>query len=140
MHAICDTCAWRLTATGLYYIDPFNYLMGALLVFTSFDQPVKCSTSEFARFDPPAGSTCGQYLANYLRGYGSRSNLVNPDATSDCRVCQYRRGSDYLYTLNLNDYYYGWRDAAICVIFAISSYALVFAFMKLRSKKTKTAE
>ena len=59
---------------------------------------------------------------------------------SGCKVCQYRRGSDYLYTVNLNDYYYGWRDAAICVLFALSSYGLVYALMKLRTKASKKAE
>jgi ATP-binding cassette subfamily G (WHITE) protein 2 (SNQ2) len=128
---------WRY---WLYYLNPFNYLMGSLLVFTSFDQEVRCKQSEFAIFNPPSGQTCASYLANYLQGMGHASNLINPEATSDCHVCQYTRGSDYLATLNLNDYYYGWRDAAICVIFALSGYALVFGLMKLRTKASKKAE
>lgn len=113
--------------------------MGALLVFADFDTSVKCSDGEFARFSPPSGETCAAYLADYLHGLGSRANLVNPDATADCRVCEYQRGSDYLYTLNLIDYFVGWRDAAICVIFALSSYSMVFLLMKLRTKASKTA-
>lgn len=128
---------WRY---WLYYLNPFNYLMGALLVFVDFDWEVNCKESEFAIFDPPSGQTCAQYLEAWLAGPGSRNNLINGDATADCKVCQYRRGSDYLYTINLNDYYYGWRDAAICVIFAISSYALVYLLMKLRTKASKKAE
>ncbi|KAI4623650.1 uncharacterized protein J4E87_004223 [Alternaria ethzedia] len=128
---------WRY---WIYWMNPFNYLMGSLLVFTDFDWEIKCSESEFAMFDPPSGQTCSEYLTAWMAGPGSRTNLVNPDATSDCRVCQYTRGSDYLYTVNLNDYYYGWRDAAICVIFAISSYALVYVLMKLRTKASKKAE
>ncbi|KAI4636363.1 hypothetical protein J4E83_001318 [Alternaria metachromatica] len=128
---------WRY---WMYWLNPFNYLMGSLLVFTDFDWEINCSESEFAMFDPPSGQTCSEYLTAWMAGPGSRTNLVNPDATSDCRVCQYTRGSDYLYTVNLNDYYYGWRDAAICVIFAISSYALVYVLMKLRTKASKKAE
>jgi ATP-binding cassette, subfamily G (WHITE), member 2, SNQ2 len=125
----------------MYYLNPFNYLMGSLLVFSVFDAPVYCKESEFAIFDPPnPGQTCASYLADYLGGSGSASNLTNPDATSGCRVCQYSRGSDYLYTLNLKDYYYGWRDAAIVVLFAISSYGMVYLLMKLRTKQSKTAE
>ncbi|KAJ4329856.1 hypothetical protein N0V87_010509 [Didymella glomerata] len=128
---------WRY---WLYYLNPFNYLMGALLVFVDFDWQVNCKESEFAIFDPPAGQTCAQYLEGWLAGPGARNNLINGDATADCRVCEYTRGSDYLATVNLNDYYYGWRDAAICVLFTISSYALVYLLMKLRTKASKKAE
>jgi ABC-type multidrug transport system permease subunit len=124
----------------MYYLNPFNYLIGGLLVFTDFDWKIECAESELAIFDPPLGQTCGQYLAAWNAGPGSRTNLTNPDATSGCRVCEYSRGSDYLYTVNLKDYCYGWRDAAICVLFALSSYSLVFALMKLRTKSSKKAE
>jgi ABC-type multidrug transport system permease subunit len=73
-------------------------------------------------------------------GVGARANLVNPNATQDCRVCEYRTGSDYLATINLPDYYYGWRDAAIVALFVLSGYALVYLLMKLRTKRSKTAE
>jgi len=128
---------WRYT---LYWLNPFNYLMGSLLTFALFDKEVNCTDQEFALFDTPNGQTCQSYLADYLQGAGARTNLVNPDATSGCRVCQYGRGSDYLYNVNLNDYLYGWRDAGICALFAVSSYALVFALMKLRTKASKKAE
>ncbi|KAH7271712.1 hypothetical protein B0J15DRAFT_509767 [Fusarium solani] len=121
--------------------QPFNYLMGSMLVFDIWGSDIKCSEKEFARFDPPNGTTCGEYLEDYLgQGLGMISNLVNPDATSECKVCSYTKGEDYLRTLNLKEYYYGWRDAAIVVIFAISSYALVYVLMKLRTKTSKKAE
>lgn len=128
------TTFWRY---WIYYLNPFNYLMGSILVFTVFDAEVHCKIDEFANFDPPSGQTCGSYLSTYLEG--SYANLVNPDATSGCQVCSYTRGSDYLSTINLNDYYYGWRDVGITAIFVISSYGLVYALMKLRTKQTKTA-
>jgi len=133
---------WRY---WIYYINPFNYLMGSLLVFTDFDWKIECKESEFALFDPPAASgngtqTCAQYLEGWLSGPGSRTNLVNPDATSGCKVCQYTVGRDYLATVNLGERYLGWRDAGICVIFALSGYAFVFLFMKLRTKQSKKAE
>lgn len=129
---------WRY---WLYWINPFNYLMGAMLVFTIYDTPVECKESELALFDPPANATCAEYLGDYLQGpLGSGANLLNPDASTGCQVCQYTYGSDYLRTLNLPEYYYGWRDAAIVVIFVISSYGLVYLLMKLRTKKSKKAE
>ena len=127
---------WRY---WLYYLDPFNYLMGSLLVFTDYDAPVQCAPHEFALFNAPNNQTCAEYLAPYLQGFGARTNLVNPEATEGCKVCQYRRGSDYLATINLGEYRDGWRDAAVVVIFALSSYAMVFVLMKLRTKATKKA-
>ena len=128
---------WR---EWLYYLDPFNYLIGSLAIFAIFDAEVVCAPHEFALFDPPANQSCATYLAPYLAGLGARTNLINPDATSGCKVCQFRRGSDYLDTLNLGEYKDGWRDAAIVVIFALSSYVMVYLLMKLRTKASKKAE
>ncbi|KAI9792877.1 MAG: hypothetical protein M1833_000989 [Piccolia ochrophora] len=128
---------WRY---WMYYLDPFNYLMGSMLTFTVYDVEVQCTDREFALFDTPNNQTCQEYLGEYTAGYGARSNLVNPDATSGCRVCQYRLGSDYLATLNLGEYSDGWRDAGIVVIFAMSSYVMVYLLMKLRTKASKKAE
>ncbi|OAL44734.1 hypothetical protein IQ07DRAFT_521429 [Pyrenochaeta sp. DS3sAY3a] len=130
---------WRY---WIYWLNPFNYLMGSLLVFTDFDWPIQCKENEFAIFDPPGNGnqTCAQYLRDWLQGPGSRNNLVNPEDTAGCRVCQYTWGRDYLYTVNLKERYYGWRDAGICVIFALSGYALVYLLMKLRTKASKKAE
>ncbi|KIV94630.1 hypothetical protein PV10_02380 [Exophiala mesophila] len=125
---------WRY---WLYYINPFTYLMGGLLVFPLFSKEIHCKEPEFAVFDTPSHQTCREYLADYMQGMGAGINLVNPDATSGCRVCQYTMGSDYLSTVNLKDYYYGWRNIGILVIFVISSYSLVYVLMKLRTKATK---
>ncbi|KAL4869910.1 hypothetical protein BDV12DRAFT_184861 [Aspergillus spectabilis] len=131
------TAFWRF---WLYYLNPFTYVTGSLLVFNIFGAPVECKESELAIFNPPAGQTCGEYLSDYQNGLGSRTNLHNPTAVSDCRVCIYRNGADYLYTLNLKDYYYGWRDIGITVIFIISSYCTVYLMMKARTKASKKAE
>ncbi|KAH8671687.1 ABC-2 type transporter-domain-containing protein [Xylariales sp. PMI_506] len=128
---------WRY---WMYYLNPFNYLMGSLLVFDVWGTDITCADNEFAVFDTPNDTTCAEYLASYLQSTGASSNLVNPDATSNCRVCQYSDGSDYLQTLNLESYSYGWRDAGIVALFAFSSYGLVYGLMKLRTKTSKKAE
>ncbi|KAJ5921329.1 CDR ABC transporter [Penicillium verhagenii] len=122
-----------------YYLNPFTYVVGGMFAFGIWESKVTCLSSELAYFDPPNG-TCQDYLAKYIAGAGSAINLLNPEATSDCQVCEYSAGSDYLKNLNINGYYYGWRDAGICCIFALSGYALVFALMKLRTKASKKAE
>ncbi|KAE8333393.1 ABC-2 type transporter-domain-containing protein [Aspergillus sergii] len=128
---------WRY---WMYYIDPFNYLMSSLLVFTTWDKPVHCTPDELAVFDPTPNQTCGEYLDTYQRGMGVATNLLNPLDTAGCRVCQYTEGGDYLRTLNLAERSYGWRNAGIVVAFVIGIYGLVFLMMKLRTKATKKAE
>ncbi|ODM18849.1 hypothetical protein SI65_05466 [Aspergillus cristatus] len=128
---------WRY---WMYYIDPFNYLMSSLLVFTTWDKPVHCKPEELAVFDPAPNQTCGEYLDMYQLGMGVATSLLNPDDTTDCRVCQYTEGGDYLRTLNLEERYYGWKNAGIVVVFVIGIYGLVFLMMKLRTKATKKAK
>lgn len=127
-------------ASRMYYIDPFNYLMSSLLVFTTWTKTVKCDPRELAIFDPPSNQTCGEYLIAYQEGMGTGTNLLNPKATASCRVCQYTDGGDFLKTLNLQEEYYGWRNAGIVVVFVIGIYGLVFLMMKLRTKATKKAD
>lgn len=122
----------------MYWLNPMTYLVGGILTFTIFDTEVKCTASELALVNPPDNTTCYGFLASYLSETGAK--LLNPDAFSECRVCPYTKGSDYLRTINLKDWYFGWRDAAIIVIFVISSYALVYMFMALKTKRSKKAE
>lgn len=123
-----------------YWVNPFHYLMSSILVFTSWETKVNCAPHEFALFNPANGTTCGEYLSGYLQGMGASANLINPDATEGCRVCQYRDGSDWLKTLNIETYSVGWRDAGIVVLFVFSSYGMVYLMMKLRTKMSKKAE
>ncbi|KAG6291388.1 hypothetical protein E4U09_003956 [Claviceps aff. purpurea] len=129
---------WRY---WMYYLNPFNYLMGSMLIFNLWGSKVTCAANELATFDPPNGTTCAAYLERYLNaGPGRTANLLNPKDMSSCRVCAYTDAQDYLRTLNLSEYYLGWRDAGIVVLFVFSSYALVYALMKLRTKTSKTAD
>ncbi|KAF7864052.1 hypothetical protein EAF04_007017 [Stromatinia cepivora] len=124
----------------MYYFNSFTYFMDSLFTFILFDKPARCVDNEFAVFDTPNNQTYADYLVDYLSGFGSRTNLINPDTTSQYHVCQYRSGSDYLYLFNLKDVYYGWRDAGIVVIFVLSSYTMGFGMMKLSTKASRKAE
>ncbi|CAK7222792.1 hypothetical protein SEUCBS140593_005023 [Sporothrix eucalyptigena] len=125
---------WRY---WLYYLDPFNYLVGGLFGTVIYDVQVECAASEYVTFDPPAGQTCGAYMADFLAS--NAGYIANSNATSNCQYCAYSNGGDYAKTFNLNEEYYAWRDTGITALFCISSYLMVVVMMKLRSKKTKSA-
>ncbi|KAI9376110.1 hypothetical protein BJX61DRAFT_539123 [Aspergillus egyptiacus] len=125
---------WRY---WMYYLDPFTYLVGGLLTNVLWNVPVECNPSEYLQFRAPSGQTCGEYMADSLSkqpGY-----LLDANSTTTCSFCQYSSGADYARTFNLREEYYGWRDTGITALFCITSYAMVFVMMKLRSKKTKEA-
>ncbi|KIX03169.1 uncharacterized protein Z518_06720 [Rhinocladiella mackenziei CBS 650.93] len=110
-----------------YYINPFKYIMSSILVFTLWDTDVACKENELSTFDTPGNVTCQEYLSDYLHSnQGKLAHLLNPNDRANCQVCQYKTGADYLYTINLKNESDGWRDAGIVVVFAISSYVLVY--------------
>ncbi|KAJ5296249.1 uncharacterized protein N7443_007142 [Penicillium atrosanguineum] len=125
---------WRY---WIYYLDPFTYLVGGLLGEVLWDVKVQCEPSEYVQFSAPSGQTCGAYMADFLASQAGY--LLDSDATGTCSFCQYSQGADYAKSFNLREKYYSWRDTGITALFCISSYALVFLMMKLRSKKTKSA-
>ncbi|KAI0469136.1 putative ABC multidrug transporter [Xylaria cf. heliscus] len=125
---------WRY---WLYHLNPFNYLVGGLLVPVAWDTEVQCKASELTSIPLPPDTTCGDYMADFLSKYPGY--VTNAGSTTTCSFCPYSTGADYLRTLNYNERYYGWRDVGITALFCISSYALVFLMMRLRTKATKKA-
>ncbi|KAJ4176965.1 hypothetical protein NW767_014932 [Fusarium falciforme] len=119
----------------MYYLSPTTYLIRSVLTFTILDTDVTCKKEELAVFDPPPSSTCQEYLDPYLDEHGA--NLINPGASSGCQACPCTKGSHYLRTINLNDYYYGWAGVGTVVLFVCSSYGLVHLLMKLQSSRKR---
>jgi len=71
---------------------------------------VICSANELAVMQPPAGSTCGAYLAPYASAAGGR--IYNPDATANCQYCSASNADQFLESVAIS---YGtrWRDYGI---------------------------
>jgi ATP-binding cassette subfamily G (WHITE) protein 2 (SNQ2) len=99
---------WRY---WIYYLDPFNYLVGGLFGEVIWDVKVKCEASEFVKFTAPSGQTCGQYMADFLAA--QTGYLLDGDSTGTCSFCQYSQGADYAKTFNLKEKYYSWRDVSV---------------------------
>jgi ATP-binding cassette, subfamily G (WHITE), member 2, SNQ2 len=102
---------WR---AWLNPLDPMTRLVSGMLSTELHDFRVQCSQSELAIFNPPAGQTCGQYAAAFLKtaiGY-----IANPNATSDCGYCPYTVGDGYLATLGF-DWSDRWKELGIFVCF-----------------------
>ncbi|KAK7047753.1 Multidrug resistance protein [Paramarasmius palmivorus] len=88
-------------------VSPFTYLVDGMLSTGLANAPAYCSNVEISRFDPPSGSTCGDYLANYLSATGA--SLANPNATSQCEVCTSTSTNSFLAAFD-SDYGVRWRN------------------------------
>ena len=114
---------WRY---WMYWVNPSTWWIGGVLAATLDGVPVRCTESESAHFDAPAGQTCRDYAgayAEYIQGY-----LLNPDATADCQLCQLSSGNQYLSQLNI-EASQKWRDFGIFLIFVFTNWFLVYFFI-----------
>ncbi|KAF9875080.1 ABC multidrug transporter [Colletotrichum karsti] len=128
------TAFWRY---WLYWLDPFTYLIQGLLEPVSWGVEVECQPNELTHIPLPSNSTCGEYISEFLSS--NAGYVVDSANDTSCAYCPYSTGADYMRTMNINDSSYGWRGVGITALFCVSSYALVFLMMKLRTKTTKTA-
>ena len=76
--------------------------------------PVVCKEEEFSVFTPPTGQSCDQWAGDFVSAFGGY--LDNPNATSDCRYCQYKVGDEYFEPMHMS-YEHRWRDACILLAF-----------------------
>ena len=78
----------------MYRVSPFTYWIGGIVSTGLSGRPVVCSSSEVARFPPPAGQSCKEYLAPYLATAGG--TLQNPNDTTECHYCALQTSDQFL--------------------------------------------
>ena len=99
--------------SALPQLDPFTRLISGLVTTELHDLFIYCEPQEFSTFSPPAGQTCQQWASSFVQAVGGY--IDNPDATADCRYCQYRVGDDFLRGLNIS-FDDRWRDLGVSLI------------------------
>lgn len=121
----------------MYRVSPFTYWVAGIVSVQLNGKRVVCSDVETLIFSPPAGETCGSYMAPYLTqaaGY-----LTNPGATTDCAYCTASTTNQILEGSNI---YYGqhWRNFGIFWVYVIFNIAMaVLLYYSFRVKKWSTA-
>lgn len=71
---------------------------------------VQCSDLELLHFEPVTSSTCGSYMASYIRNVGGY--LVSPSATSNCAFCAVKDSKEYIISTTMS-YAHRWRNVGI---------------------------
>jgi ATP-binding cassette, subfamily G (WHITE), member 2, SNQ2 len=133
----------------MWRVSPLTYFIGNQLSTLLHDRPVVCSTTEYNYLQPPSGLTCGEYLKDYFESHTGYVN--NPNETSNCAVCQYSVGDDFLGSIDIH-YSDRWRNVGLFCVYICFNIALMisgyylfrvrkvspFGFLKrLRSKKAQ---
>ncbi|KAI7876976.1 hypothetical protein K492DRAFT_210004 [Lichtheimia hyalospora FSU 10163] len=81
-------------SSWMYWVDPLHYFVEGLAVNEMSDLPIICNDRDLVKFPPPAGQTCGDYMADFFNS-GATGYLDNPNATDMCGYCNYQSGEEY---------------------------------------------
>lgn len=117
----------------MYRVSPLTYTIGGLASTSIAGRVVNCADRELARFDPPSSQTCSQYLSDYFSS-GAPGQLLNPDATADCRYCPFSISDQFLAGVGIR-YVNRWRDFGIgwaFIIFNIAAVVLLYYMFRVR--------
>ncbi|KAF6515816.1 hypothetical protein HZS61_004557 [Fusarium oxysporum f. sp. conglutinans] len=116
----------------MYRVSPMTYLVGGVSVSGLSGDPVVCSQSELAVFQPPAGDTCGSYMQPYLE-QGATGTLLNPSAAANCSYCPLQYADQILARSGM--YYQDrWRDWAFgfaYIAFNILATFVLYSLLRL---------
>ena len=120
---------WR---RWMYWLTPFHYLLEAFLATAIHDQPVQCTSGEFARFTPPPGQTCASYVQPFVDQAGG---YVQNGTDGLCLYCQYAVGDQFGNQFSVF-YSHIWRNFGIVWAFIIFNYCVVFfcTWLRFRGK------
>ncbi|KAL9596515.1 MAG: hypothetical protein Q9219_005736 [cf. Caloplaca sp. 3 TL-2023] len=123
---------WRY---WLYYLNPFTYLLGGLLMAVVGGLSVHCAESDLHSFSPPPGQTCGAYAGSWASS--ALAQLMDPSATDSCSVCVWTNGDQYLDVFNLDPQKTGgkWGFWGIFMAFTVSN--LIFVYFLTWATKIK---
>ncbi|PGH06745.1 hypothetical protein GX51_02186 [Blastomyces parvus] len=125
----------------MWRVSPLTYSVGGMAATGLHNRVVHCAENEFAIFNPPSGSTCGEYLERYLSA-GAPGRLYNPEATEGCRYCPLRNADQFLGT---SEIYWSdrWRNFGLgwaYIGFNVFAAVLLYYLLRVRSSKGKTSK
>ncbi|CAI7084678.1 ASB_collapsed_G0013100.mRNA.1.CDS.1 [Saccharomyces cerevisiae] len=118
----------------MYRVSPLTYMIDALLALGVANVDVKCSNYEMVKFTPPSGTTCGDYMASYIKLAGT-GYLSDPSATDICSFCAVSTTNAFLATFS-SHYYRRWRNYGIFICYIAFDYiAATFLYWLSRVPK-----
>ncbi|KAG5293787.1 ABC transporter [Histoplasma capsulatum G186AR] len=123
----------------MWRVSPLTYSVGGMAATGLHGRVVHCAENEFAIFNPPSGSTCGEYLERYLEA-GAPGRLENPSALEACRYCPIRNADQFLSTVEIF-WTQRWRNFGIgwaYITFNVFAAVVLYYLLRVRSSKGRT--
>ncbi|CCF58498.1 hypothetical protein KAFR_0E03460 [Kazachstania africana CBS 2517] len=118
----------------MYRVSPLTYFIDGLLSTGVANVNVKCADYEYVQFSPPAGQTCGEYMALYIAAAGT-GYLSDANATTECSFCEYSTTNDFLARVD-SSYARRWRNYGIFICYIAINYVFsIFAYWLARVPK-----
>lgn len=117
----------------MYRVSPFTYWLAGIVSTILAGRPIECSEDETSTFNPPSGTTCGEYMAEYLKLAPGR--LQNPEATQECQYCALVNADQFLANSKI---YWGerWRNYGLVWAYvAFNIFIAVLSYYAFRVKK-----
>lgn len=120
----------------MYRVSPFTYLVSAVLSTGVAKNKVNCSSIELLHLDPPPGQNCSSYLDAYVKH--AHANLINPEASSNCKLCPMKYTDQFLATLSIQ-FSDRWRNVGLLFVFVFFNIiAAIFLYWLIRVPKKST--
>ncbi|KAM0124494.1 hypothetical protein ACHAO1_011013 [Botrytis cinerea] len=127
----------------MYRVSPFTYIVAGMLSAGVANTDITCAANEYLLMQPVSGSTCGQYLDEYITA--TSGYVLNSNATSDCLYCPIIDTNEYLASISVY-WSEAWRNLGIVwvyifvnVIGALAIYWLVRMPKKVKDEKSNKA-
>lgn len=119
----------------LYRLSPIAYWISAVLSTGLANVDVSCASNEWTAVTPPQGTTCGDYMAEYIARVGGY--VMDADSTGSCSYCAVRDTNVFLASISAR-YQDRWRNFGILWAFiAFNVVAAVALYWLARVPKGK---
>lgn len=99
----------------MYRVNPFTYIVEALVATCLADAPVHCQDNELVQFEAPSGLTCGEYVEDFISSAGGY--LVDSN-TSSCSFCSVSESNVFLETTGLG-FGHRWRNFGLVWVYCV---------------------
>ncbi|KAJ3527437.1 hypothetical protein NM208_g10699 [Fusarium decemcellulare] len=121
MFAFCGVLAGPKDLPGfwifMYRVNPFTYVVEGFLGTTLANAPVTCADNEILTFRSPEGSTCAEYMSDYISVAGGQLVNSSHDST-ECSFCPVADTNAFLASINV-DWAHRWRNFGLLWVYIV---------------------